>query len=102
MRIEFERSGGFMGVRNVIQVDTTSLEPQEANELLALVESAGFFDLPEHLASSTPAADTFQYRLTIERSEIRHTVMLTDSATPDSLQPLLQRLNLLARNRRLH
>jgi hypothetical protein len=101
MRIEFERSGGFMGLRQSVIVDTSSLEPQEAIELQNLIDSAGFFDLPEEFRDPSQAPDQFQYRLTIERTEdYRHTVVTSDADAPEELQPLLRRLTLLARTRR--
>ena len=100
MRIEFERSGGFMGLHQSLKLDTTSLELEEAEELTRMVDKANFFELPEEIQSNSEVADHFQYRLTIERSEISHTVILSDSTTPEELQPLLQHLNLMVRTRR--
>jgi hypothetical protein len=101
MRIEFERSGGFMGLHQTVTLDTDTLEPQEALEIHQLVESAGFFKLSEKPADSSQTADQFQYRLTIEQSkDLRHTVVTSDASAPEALQPLLRRLTLLARTRR--
>jgi hypothetical protein len=100
MRIEFERSGGFMGLRQTVVLDTSNLEPQEADELQELVDTAGFFDLPEQIVSRSVQEDGFQYRLTIEEFDNKHSVILSDTSTPESLQPLVQRLNLMARSRR--
>jgi hypothetical protein len=101
MRIEFERSGGFMGLRQTVVLNTDELETQEANEIQRMVEVANFFELPEETPEPSSASDQFQYRLTIEQSEeSRHTVVLSDASTPEAMQPLLQRLTLLARTRR--
>lgn len=101
MRIEFERSGGFMGLHQNVTLDTSTLEPQEAHELHKMVEAAGFFDLPGKLTDSSQTADQFHYRLTIELPEKgRHTVEMSDGSVPETLQPLLRRLTLLARTRR--
>jgi hypothetical protein len=100
MRIDFERSGGFMGLRQAISLDTATLPPEEETELVQLVERANFFNLPDRQPSTSPGMDQYQYRLTIERSEASHTIFLNDSNTPETLQPLLQRLNLLVRTRR--
>jgi len=102
MRIEFERSGGFMGLTQAMVVDTASLEKPEADELTAMVETAGFFELPEQLNTSSAGADRFQYRLTIEASQQKHTIVLNEADAPEELQPLLQRLNLLVRTHRKH
>lgn len=100
MRIEFERSGGFMGLRQVLHLDTASLEPNEAAQLSNLVDQANFFTLPDRQEPQVHSADQYQYRLTVERSDASHTVYLSDTTAPPSVQPLLQHLNLLARKRR--
>ena len=100
MRIEFERSGGFMGLRQSIILDTASLKPEEAEEISKMVDQANFFDLPDVIQSSSPGADHFQYKLKIEQLEISHTVIVNETGTPDELQPLLQHLNLLVRSRK--
>ncbi len=97
MRIEFKRSGGFMGLSLSTTVDTDSLAVQEADDLKRLVEAAGFFTLPATL-KSTKGADQFTYRLTIESGDQRHTVEVSDSVAPESLRPLLQRLTSMARS----
>ncbi len=100
MRIQFERSGGFAGMRLTATIDTDALAPDEARELQALIEAARFFDLPAVIASPTPGADQFQYRLNVETAERRHTVEVGDAAAPDTLQPLLRKLTTLARSAR--
>jgi hypothetical protein len=100
MRIEFERSGGFAGMRLSVTVDTNTLDAEEAQEMQNLIDEASFFDLPEELECENEA-DNFTYQVTVEQSEeIRHTVRMKESAAPDELMPLLQRLNLMARTRR--
>lgn len=97
MRIEFQRSGGFAGLRLSAAVDTDRLPADEANELARIVDAAGFFGLPATL-KSTQGADQFTYRLTIEAGDRRHTVEVSESAVPDSLRPLIQRLATIARS----
>ncbi|MCL4250555.1 MAG: hypothetical protein KJ065_20560 [Anaerolineae bacterium] len=100
MKIAFERSGGFAGLRITVTIDTDTLPPHEAAQLESLVEDAKFFDLPARLRSSTGGADQFQYVVTVADGERRHTVRTTDSAAPETLQPLLRRLVILARTSR--
>ena len=100
MRIQFERSGGFAGMRLTATIDTDTLAPDEARVLQALMDTAWFFDLPAVIASPTPGADQFQYRLTVEADERRHTVEVGEAAAPDTLQPLLRKLTTLARSAR--
>jgi hypothetical protein len=100
MRINFERTGGFLGMRLAVELMTDSLSPEEAEELELLVEKARFFDLPAILTSQTGGADHFQYRLTVERGDQFHTVVTSESATPEDLQPLIERLTNAARAQR--
>jgi hypothetical protein len=96
MRINFERSGGFAGMRVTATIDTDSLPADEAAELLQLVESAGFFDLPTTIPS-TVGADQFTYQLTVQSESRQHRVEVREGGVPPSLRPLLQRLTSLAR-----
>lgn len=98
MRIEFERTGGFAGMRVAATIDSQTLPEDKAQALKEMIEQAGFFDLPPRLVSPTPGMDQFQYRLTIESAERGiHTIETSDAAAPPQLQPLLRELTLLAR-----
>ncbi len=99
MVIEFERTGGFAGMRIATRVDTTALPDDEAASLDSLVKDAGFFDLPARIASPAPGADRFQYALTVEAKGRRHTVQVGEAALPDALRPLVDKLTALARRR---
>lgn len=99
MRILFERSGGFAGMRLTASMDTGSLPDEEAQELEDLVNAAGFFDLPAQIAGQSSGADQFRYKLTVEDGGRRHTVEVGETAVPDPLRPLLQRLTAAARRR---
>jgi hypothetical protein len=96
MRIEFQRSGGFAGLRLATTVDVDKLPADEAAELKRLVDAADFFRLPATL-KATRGADQFTYRLTVEAGNRQHTVEVSENAAPESLRPLLQRLATLAR-----
>lgn len=98
MRIQFERSGGFAGMLVQATVDTNSLPPPEAGNIVDLVEDANFFNLPAQISSSSPGADQFQYKLTVEEGDRCHTVETSEGAVPDSLRPLLRQLTLRARS----
>ncbi len=100
MRIEFERSGGVGGLMLQLKLDTANLPETEASELQQMVNQSGFFSFPERGFASTTGADQFNYRLTVEMDERRHTVEVTDISAPATLQPLLQRLARMARSGR--
>ena len=98
MRIHFERTGGFAGMRVTSTVDTDSLPPDDARDLADMVDDSGFFDLPAAFTSPPGGEpDRFQYKLTIESEGRRHTVEMGEATAPDSIRPLLRRLTTLAR-----
>ena len=100
MIIQFERSGGFTGLNLHLEIDTRQLPEREAQEFNRLVESAGFFGLPERLHAPEGGADRFRYQLTIADGPRRHTVRVGESGAPPALQDLLQQLTLQARLKR--
>jgi hypothetical protein len=102
MRINFERTGGFMGARLAVELMTESLPQEEAKELETLVESARFFELPAILPAQTGTGDAFQYKVTVEKGEQFHTVEASEGSAPVELQPLIQHLTDVARAHRIH
>lgn len=97
MRIYFERSGGFMGLRLAGTVDTDALTAEEADGLKAMIESAEFFSLPSQLPPASEGGDRFHYKLVVEDEARRHSVETDGSAAPEALWPLLRRLTILTR-----
>jgi hypothetical protein len=96
MRIYFERSGGFMGLRLNTTVDTNALPEEEAQAYESTLQSINFFDLPADL-SKTGRADCFTYKVTVETYEQKHTVRTTEDDAPEEMRPLLDRLTRIAR-----
>jgi hypothetical protein len=96
MRIDFERLGGFAGLRLVAQVDVDTLPLQEAQELKDMIDAVGFFNLPSTIRS-TQNVDQFTYKVTVTIPEIQHSVTISEGAVPEALRPLLQRLATIAR-----
>ncbi len=93
MLIQFERRGGFAGIRKDTKLNTDFIPPDEAQELLELIEKADFFNLQEKFPVPKRGADHFQYRLTIEKEGKKHTIEVSDPAVPVALKPLLQFLS---------
>ena len=101
MQIEFERSGGFMGLRLATSFNTHDLSEEDAAEVNQLIESSGFFSLPAQLESASGGGDQFRYRLTVSREQAdpqTHTVIMGEASAPPEIQPLLRKLTLLARS----
>lgn len=90
MQIQFERRGGFAGLRAGATLNTDSIPSDEAHELLELIDKADFFNLPEKFPMPKKGADYFQYRFTIEAEGKKHTIEVSEPAVPAALRPLLQ------------
>lgn len=86
MRIELERTGGFVGQRVRWTLDTETLPPADAAEVLELASAA-------HEWARPPAegADRFHYRLRIVGGERPLEVSFGEPA-PAAAEPLLRRL----------
>jgi hypothetical protein len=97
MIIRVERSGGFTGIGLRAVIDTEQLEPQERQELIGLVESSEFFETDLAAQPSQGGADRFHYSLSIEHGQQKRSVELDEGDIPKNWQPLIQRINMLAR-----
>jgi hypothetical protein len=97
MKISFERTGGFAGMRMATTLDLDSLPDSEAAALRKLITDADFFNLmmPD-VGKVIP--DGFQYAITIEGDGKQRTIQVTDGAVPDKLRPLLDDLSVRARS----
>lgn len=93
MLIQFERTGGFAGLKMAFMLNTETLSSAEACKLDELVESAQFFDLPTKFPSPKNGADYFMYKVTVEKDGRKHTVDVSEPEVPESLRPLLQYLS---------
>jgi hypothetical protein len=100
MKVHFERSGGVAGMLLTLTIETETLPEADARELESLIGAAKFFDLPRVITGTGRGADQFQYKITVETHERSHSVETGDSAAPEALRPLLQRLTTLARSSR--
>src|SRR5512140_779694 len=92
--INFNRSGGVVG--NAIQVDVnlSELPADEAQHLTRLLMEADFFHIPENLAGqATP--DEFQYTITVDAGQSKHTVHVTDTTMPKNLASLVNELTIM-------
>lgn len=98
LRVEWERSGGFAGMRMAATLDSESLSPEDADELRDLVEAAGFFELPEQIGGPDEGgADRFLYTVAVATDSRRHSVHTSEAAAPPALRSLIQWLTKAAR-----
>jgi hypothetical protein len=95
-KIEFERSGGFMGRTVSLSLDLDELPPPQAQTLRLLIDNADFFNLPAD-SPAPPVPDSFSYTITVTDGSRRHTVRTGDASAPEKLRPLLTDLSARAR-----
>ena len=86
VRAHLERSGGFAGLRASADVTSESLSSDETQHLRELVDVAEFFKLPETIRAKNLGADRFQYKITIEDDQQKHTVVADEAAMPATLR----------------
>jgi hypothetical protein len=100
MRILFERSGGFAGMKLKASLDVESLPPQQLRRLRQLLDQSRFFELPLRLDSPDSRPDRFQYRVTVENNNCIRTVQASEDALPPEMFPLVEWLTAAARRPR--
>ncbi len=99
MQITFERSGGIMGRKLVMNVNVHEIPAEEAENLRLLLADANFFSLADDLPDS-PIPDGFSYAITVTTDKLTHTVHTTDMGASLPLRALVQELSTRARTQR--
>ena len=98
MQVQFERTGGFAGMRMAATIDSDSLTPEEAQRLRELVDASGFFELPAEISGAPGGNDRFLYSVTVHIAGRSHTVRTGEAAIPAGLRPLIDLLSKAARD----
>jgi hypothetical protein len=65
-----------------------------------LTQTSGFFNLTVQLPPTSKSSDRFYYKLTVQELNRSHTVESEETSLPENLQPLIQKLTMLARSPR--
>jgi hypothetical protein len=95
-KINFKRSGGFMGRDVESDIDLNEMPESESQELQRLILDTNFFNIPQNLIEPSQH-DEFEYTVTVDAGNSHHTVHTSDSSAPPSLRPLLEKLSTLAK-----
>jgi hypothetical protein len=99
LRVFFERSGGFAGIRIATTIDAANLSPEQVEKLKQLIQDADFFHLPAVIASHPPQPDRFQYKIEVDQDGQQHVVVVGEASIPAGLRPLVTWLMDLAKRR---
>ena len=80
MIIEFERKGGFAGIRISTVIDTNELSAEDSEKVHSMVQTSDFFNLPTKVDVSKikGAADYFNYKISIKKNDTKHYIERTD------------------------
>jgi hypothetical protein len=100
MQIEYERTGGFAGMRMAASFDLNQMPPEDAADIRALLEKAQFEDLPEKIESQPAVPDQFTYKITVQGEKGTHSVTSGEASASPGLRELIDLLTKLARERR--
>ena len=92
MRVLFERTGGFAGLKLQGILDSAALSRTQARRLKELLRQSRFFELPPLVKSADKGIDRFCYKITVETENGTHTVEAGEAAVPIELRPLLDYL----------
>ena len=89
--IRFERSGGFTGIGMEKTIDSLSLQKDEAEMVLKMIDSSQFFSLPAR-ENMKLHPDSFKYKITIEAYGKNHMVEFSQASVPSSMNGLISYL----------
>ena len=97
-KIEFERTGGFMGRKVSLSLNLDELPADQVQTLKLLLDKADFFNLRD-TPTKPPVPDSFIYTITVTTAKRTHTVRMSEQAVPEQLRPLITDLSARARAR---
>jgi len=93
MKVQFQRTGGFGGIRLSVVLDTDEILIEEATQLRRLVLKSSFFDHSgAGLRSASPMPDQFQYWISVEEGDKKKEITIYETAMPKRLRPLVDHL----------
>ena len=100
MRIDFQRSGGFAGLKLRLSLDVNTLPDEQAKAIRRMIDEANFLTIDEVLPGAPNVRDEYQYQITVITENIQHSIQAAESSMPESLRPFVEELTRLAREQR--
>ncbi len=96
-RLEFRKTGGFMGILKGCDLDLLNLPAAERSKVEALVQSSNLLSLSSH--TERRARDVYYYHITATTSDGKeHGCKFDDVTLPPALRPLVQLLEARSSN----
>ena len=96
-KIQFERTGGFVGIHLAAEIDMDNLPDDQKNEIINLLDEADFDELSEKLTDKSSTPDGFVYSITVHSREKEYKVVAGEFALPNDLQLLIEILEGIAK-----
>ncbi len=93
MHITIERSGGFTGIPMKRELDTQTIDHQQALELETLLGAADFFNLQDAV---TQEPDRFQYSIAVTNQGQSHQIHMSETQLSDNLYAWIEKVLALA------
>ena len=96
-RIQFERTGGFAGIRLAADIELDELPQDQVHQILELLDDMDFDELPEQIPGNQQIADGFTYSVTVISEKRQHTVTTSEASTPEKMGSMFEILTQIAR-----
>lgn len=91
--ISFKRSGGFTGITLQTQIESNQLPEGDKQKLDSLIIRSGVLEYSgDNSPVATYGSDQFQYEITIETGNNKHTVLVAEPSVPTYMRPLIRHL----------
>jgi len=101
MHISIMKTGGYAGLsEEIVNLDTSLLEPGAARAVEQAIENSGFYKLSGGPIDIGVGADPFKYEITITDGDQRHSLTFSDYGQPvtAALMDLIGKLTAIARS----
>jgi hypothetical protein len=96
MQITVIQTGGFAGVHQQVgPVDSSSLDPEVAEQVDRIIAESDFFNLPERLPTTGQVYDDFNYAVHVVDGDHAHTVELEGQSDHPAAPAILELISLL-------
>ncbi|RRJ66038.1 hypothetical protein EHV15_26330 [Paenibacillus oralis] len=99
MKLAFQSTGGFLGLRLSYHIESDDLPKEKATRLIRLVEESRFFEVSQYGLSKVEMnrlPDVINYSLSITKDGTSNTLHFNDVTMPEKLQPLVSYIRDLA------
>jgi hypothetical protein len=95
--IQFERTGGFAGIRLAAEIEMDDLPEDQKREVIELLDKIDFDELSEKLSDKMAIPDGFVYSITVRSEAREYKVLAGESSLPGDMQPLIEKLEVLTK-----